>query len=604
MNFRRATLATILLTAAAALGLQVVTRAVRQRAAVTPSSMAGLLPQGALLTIESPDFAALLRSWNDSREEKAWLASDNYAVFSNSRLLSRLTDAQAEFESAAQAKASADAINFDGDFLTQVAGRQSIFAWYDVGNLEFLYMTRMPAAQAGRIALLQSHAGWSARQSAGLTFYVRHTQQGAEGQPRTVAYAQVPGVSGTMLVLGTREDLVANALALVRRTHPADALSSEPWYADAAASLPADARQPALHMVLNLDRLVPLPAFRTYWIQQNISQMKQYRAAVSDLYLEGRESREERALLLKGAVAEPANAALGSLAALVPQDSGVYRAMASHDPALAVAALEEKLLGRAALNKVADRLAPDPSLDAPHSGSTTDLETRIDSPAPVPESASTQALVKVAETAGLDAVLTWSSALPPDTPGGLWMPIHSVVALHAAKPWSAGSLQAALQQSLRGGLTTATLGIDFDTIQVAGNTIYALRGPKPLFFGMNAGLAVFSDDRGLLEGVLRKTPLLQGAAAPATFLGGFDHQSQRLPYQRLTALIDGTNKSSGAEPTNDAEAGGAPPYFSRNLRSLSDSFAALASEHVVERPVDLSSGPALRQTVTYAWLNQ
>ena len=50
-------------------------------------------------------------------------------------------------------------------------------------------------------------------------------------------------------------------------------------------------------MVLNLDRIVPMPEFRTYWVQQNITEMKQYRSAVSDLYLDPPAFREERALL-------------------------------------------------------------------------------------------------------------------------------------------------------------------------------------------------------------------------------------------------------------------------------------------------------------------
>jgi hypothetical protein len=186
-------------------------QAVRQRAAAAPVAMASMLPQGALLTIESPDFAALLHDWNVSPEQKAWLASDHYGVFSNSRLFGRLNDARTEFENAARSS------QFDGDFLTQVAGRQSIFAWYDVGNLEFLYITRLPAGQAANIALLKQRAGWSARQSGGSTFYLRKTPAGssaagaaeaesAQGKARTVAFAQVSDAGGDLLVLATREE--------------------------------------------------------------------------------------------------------------------------------------------------------------------------------------------------------------------------------------------------------------------------------------------------------------------------------------------------------------------------------------------------------------
>ena len=54
--------AAILLTAAAALAFQ----AARPPSRTSPNALAALVPQGALLTIESPDFAALLNSWNQS----------------------------------------------------------------------------------------------------------------------------------------------------------------------------------------------------------------------------------------------------------------------------------------------------------------------------------------------------------------------------------------------------------------------------------------------------------------------------------------------------------------------------------------------------------
>jgi hypothetical protein len=59
--------------------------------------LAGYIPEGPLLVVEARDFGALLKDWNASKEKPAWLASDNYAVFSRSRLFIRLADAQTEF---------------------------------------------------------------------------------------------------------------------------------------------------------------------------------------------------------------------------------------------------------------------------------------------------------------------------------------------------------------------------------------------------------------------------------------------------------------------------------------------------------------------------
>src|SRR5580698_7859778 len=80
-----------------------------------PPTLVAMLPQGALLTIEAKDFAGLLKRWNDSPEKAAWLKSDNFSVFSRSRLFGRLGDAQNEFAQSA-------GLPPDMSFLKEVAG--------------------------------------------------------------------------------------------------------------------------------------------------------------------------------------------------------------------------------------------------------------------------------------------------------------------------------------------------------------------------------------------------------------------------------------------------------------------------------------------------
>ena len=93
----------------------------------------------------------------------------------------------------------------------------------------------------------------------------------------------------------------------------------------------------------------------------------------------------------------------------------------------------------------------------------SDLETRIDTPAPVSATYSNQDLTAALQKAGLDALLTYSSAEQPAANVPLWVPVHNAVVLHAASPWNAQTLQAALQQSLMaapkalGGQPDATL---------------------------------------------------------------------------------------------------------------------------------------------------
>jgi hypothetical protein len=583
-------------------------QAVRSSAAA-PQSMAAMLPQGALLTIESPDFGTLLREWNASSEQRAWLASDNYSVFSRSHLFGRLDDARREFEAAAKASPRADT-TLNGDFLTHVAGHQSIFAWYDVGNLEFLYITRIDAAQAANLSLMKDRASWSARQAGGTTFYMRKSSAAAppasdeaaddqaasaQGKARTVAFAQVHDAGGDLLLLATREDLIANALELM---HPAAgannaSVANEPWFSDAAAAQPQNRNAPMLHMVLNLHRLVPLPYFRSYWVQRNVSEMAHYRAAVSDLYRESGSFREQRALLLEQPNTESVQADLDSLAMLVPT-SGAFRAMATTNADDAVTMLAEKLLGQVELADAPEQDAPDPSLDVPETGTgASDYETRIDTPAPMTAATSNKALAQALTSAGLDAVVTYSSAQLPATSTGVWVPMHSAVVLHATSNWNAQALAAALQQSLRGSLTAAALGIEFRPESANGATIYTLNGPKPLFFATSGAVCLLADDRALLQSMLLESTRARASdRRPATIIAGFDHTTQRAPFARLTSLIDGTNHAPAA---TDAHV--EPAYFSGNLRSLSEAFAALGSERFEER----RDGATVRQTVAYQW---
>ena len=593
----RAALALLLLIAIAAIAYQVRTT---QRS-TAPQSLTAYVPQDALLTIESPDFASLLHRWTSSPQGRTWLASDNYSVFQNSRLFGRLTDAQTSFATAAGIPAGAGLLN-------EVAGKESVFAWYDIGKLEFLYITRMPAAQAEQSQLLQSRASYQRRHAGNSDFYIRTS--GTDYS--TVAFAQVSTPSGDLLLLATREDLIANALALIAAPSPTNSVMQEPWFHDASAALPPDNPAPSLHMVLNLDLIAKDPHFQSYWIQRNITWTRQFRAAASDLYLEPARFREERVLLPKSP--EPAAAAtpdIAALAALAPPSTGVFRAVATQDPSIAVTAIQEKLLGSYTGPPPDAEYAPNPSLEAPQTGSAGDLETLIDVPPPVSAAASTGGLTQVLQSANLDAVLTLSSAQSPAEAGGLWVPIHSAVVLHTANPANQQTLASALQQTLRGSLTTANIGIDLHPTDEAGTTIYAVTGPRPLLFVLSStpaygNLILLADDKPLLLDLLHNLAANppQRTATPATWIAAFNHTSQRAPYARLTSLIDGTNNQTAdatagptAGPNGNVEVAAAPAFFSRNIRSLSNAFSTLESERVVERTVDSN----LRQTVTYNW---
>jgi hypothetical protein len=597
--------ASLLAVAASSIGLW----AGLQSSPQSPTQMAAMLPQGALLTIESQDFATLLNQWNHSPQKAAWMKSDNYSEFSNSRLFGRLGDAQKEFAQAAGVPAD----KIGSDFLKQVAGTESVFAWYDIGKLEFLYITRLTPGAAEQNPLMQMRDRFSARQAAGQTFYVR-TQADSPGQdsqfmqPRTVAFA----TSSDWLLLATREDLMAGALTLMAsnagNSGTVTSVAAEPWFVDASAA--AAKKTGELRMTLNLEKIVPSPYFRSYWIQRNITEMKQYRSAVADLFTQAGDFREERVLLPKTPAADAVlTPSLAGLTALLPQHTGVFQAEAAPGVEAVLRSLDEKLLQRAPSTFADPFQAPQANLEVPEVGSSSDFETRIDTPplALPAKGADLAPLRQDLANSGLDAMLTLSRT--GEAADGIWVPFQSAIVLSSTRDWDAAQMQTALQTALAARLTASDLGLEWKPVKVKTGTYFEIGETRHLEIAARGKLCILTDDPGLMQEILersagsgrdRKPSRQSGEAAQdagASLIAGFDLAQERSNFGRWSALVDRTNPGAGSSDGGAVAAQGSPRFFSQNIRSLGDSFKGLKSERVVERRDE----NVTRQTVTYAW---
>ena len=586
----------LLMAAVAMAGMLWVAAQVAPVPAEKPAGVAAMLPQGALLAIESPDFGVLLHDWEASPEQAAWLKSDDYGVFSRSRLFQRLSEAQEEFAGAA-------GLAPDGAFLSEIAGTDTIFAWYDIGKLEFVYITRLPPGKAEQTRLMQSKSSFSQRQVGGSTFYLRTHGSDQGGQVRTVAFA----VSGDYLLLATREDLMANALALIAGSS-SNSLATEPWFADARNAIAATPKAPELRMTLDLGRIVKTPYFRSYWVQENVTEMKQYRAANIDLYRDSEQMREERVLLSQSAGSGGPQAELGELVALAPARAAVYRAVATSDAAVAVQALEEKVLSRGPTAYSNQRIAPSADLSESMTGSASDLETRIDATPLVARRPEEEAglLREQIAAAGITGVLTvdWNQPGEADEEAGsspIWVPLHSAVVIRATKAWDEGALENGLAAALEPQLSAGRLGMSW-TRRSGGYS--GLGEVRPLLMAVRGDLLLVADDAAMMEAMLARTA---SARAPmeAVFVGEFNHSDAAAPFARLARVLDRTGEVSASgeaqrqTPGADERGqGAAPAFFSGDMVGLSESFRAMTSEHVVER----RDGPVVRETVTYRWL--
>jgi hypothetical protein len=528
-----------------------------------------LVPGGALLYIEARDFSALIRDWTESPEKAEWLKSDDYRVFSNSRLFLRLKKASDEFASAAGIPPSTQ-------FLNDVAGRESALAIYNIGNLEFLYITRLSSGNFLQSALWQSRNKFEPRNSTGKPFFTRKDRESG----RVVAF----GVADDYLVLGTREDLVATSLELLSGGK-ARAVQDDGWYTRASAAT----RNPAgdLRMLLNLEKIASTPHFRTYWVQQNITEMQSYSVAVTDLYRDGAVYREERVILAKkplddeNALRQVANS-VSDLVALVPKGEGFYRA-APVTTKESLAALQQKILAPHFGAGPAQKLAPDVQLTGGQTGSASDLETRIDQQ-PAVNSVNTdsmESLHKQFAAATPQAMLVVHSARKNQD--NVLLNIASLVAISASSEWDLAAVQSGIQQVVAPGLTAGQLGTEWREVKGAGG-YYELDGLSPVLLARRGKVLLLANDATMLKSVLQlsgSTPV-----SPVSYAAGFNHSGERKNFYQLTALTD-KGTASGQEPQ----------FFSQNVSSLSRTFGRLESEEVVMR----HGKDKIEQTVSYHW---
>jgi hypothetical protein len=528
-----------------------------------------IIPEGAMLYIESRDFLALLKDWNSSPERALWLKSDDYRVFSNSRLFLRLSEASDQFAAAA-------GLPPNMQFLMEAAGRESALALYDIGNLEFLYISRLASSSFVESQLWQTRSKFQPRTAGGRQFFARKDEKSG----RVVAFA----LADDYLVLGTREDLVAGALELMSGSKGRN-VRQEGWYAhavSAASKAPGD-----LRMVMNMEKLAVTPHFRTYWIQRNITEMQGYSSAISDLYREGSVYREERIIFPKqeadDTTLSQSAQAVSALLSSVPKDSGFYKVEAA-GATESLAVLRQKIflpeVGGVATNNV----APQVQLTGGTTGSSTDLETRIDvEPASRAVADPAPALLQALESAKPQGLMMVQSMEKNND--GVLLHVPTVVAIAGSSDWDIAALQQATQQVLAPARTTSALGLQWHEVKEAGG-YYELDGLNPVQMAVRGTLVYFANDATLLSRVLqiRNQPLPQSP----TYIAGFSHAREREKFYKLTALLDQSARSTEQEPQ----------FFSQNIASFSRSFSKLESEEVITR----QTRDKIQQTVTYRWI--
>ncbi|MDA1312975.1 MAG: hypothetical protein O2968_06545 [Acidobacteria bacterium] len=537
--------------------------------------LARYVPEGSLLVLEAENFAALLRDWNTAPQKTVWLASDNYSSFSRSKLFLRLQEAQSEFATAAGLPA-------DMPLVESVAGRESIVAVYDVGSLQFLYITRLPSAQAMESALWRTRANFEPRNAGQRPYYVRADA----ASQREVAFA----TSGDYLLLATSGDVLAAALRLLVG-EPQAAVTSEAWYADAAA---ARSQRGELRMLMNLERLVRTPHFRSYWIQQNVSEVGKYRTGVADLFRSGTEFKEERTFLpavqaVAGQQSQANAQAAANLLRFAPNGAGFHAVRPLTSTAEAVNFVADKLLTPRISGMQRVQNAPQVYVGDGRTGDEGALETRIDQPPAVYSSGglAQEAVVEAFESNPPLAALQVESSRKSG--GDVFVGTDTALVLVAASDWDAAALRPAFQSAVRGLWTTSSLGAQWTQQSIGGETFHQFGGLTPLVIAVRGPHLFLANSAELLISVLARATSAAGES-PVLYAAQFRRAAEQANYETLMRHLDYLQFGQYRFQQNRE-----PDFFSENVASLGRTLERVESMSIrVAR-----NGESVNQTVIY-----
>ncbi len=521
-------------------------------------SLSRYLPAGPVVALEAQDFQSLLDSWNAAPEKEAWLASDNYAEFSRSKLFLRLQEAQQEL-------AAATGFPIDLTQVEAIAGEASVLGVYDIGELRLLYITRLDESAALQSALLRSRLEIEPRQAGGVDYWVRADAESG----RNIAFGVVDG----LLFIATDDGLMGRALEL-HAGQGGDALPGESWY-------PTHGPHGDLRIIENLNVLVRSPHFRSYWIQGNITELSAYSSATADVFVEDTGIREERRLERR----EPAEAVesvdASALTGLVPDEAAFFQAW--QDPTLedAMGLLSQKLLDPQSGEYVPNyELAPGvASLDGRVGG---DLETPIDTPPAVASRSALNAepLRAILASADLEAMIQVQTS---SLEAGLAR-YPSLVGIRAATAWDEANVLAAFPASVAGYWAAADDGTSWS----GRGAFYELTGLRPLFLAIRGDLLLASDSEALISAAIARADV-PANGEPAIYRAGFRHDRETDNYVAAMAHLDFLD---GRNPLQTPRQ---PSLFADNIGSLSRTLSRVGTVDITRR----DRGTYVEETVSY-----
>lgn len=248
-----------------------------QAAPEAVKKMAALVPGKPLVFLYAPDFSGLVKTIVDGPAVSSYLGSEGRKNFEESRLYLKL---KVRFEEVSGM--------FGGEVkfadLRSLAGSESALALYDVGELKFLFLTRMTESQRAATFLWESRGQAQEAQAAGGSYYAL-----SGGASKAKVFF---GAAGDWLMLGNDESTFSPAFQrALDPSAPQKALADAP---DFNHAFPKDFAVHELAMFLDQTALGDDQYFRRYWLYRNLDDLEWIETAVVDLALRDQAWTETR----------------------------------------------------------------------------------------------------------------------------------------------------------------------------------------------------------------------------------------------------------------------------------------------------------------------
>ncbi len=270
-------------------------------------------PREAVLYLQIADLPALIKLWNESELKEKYLASDNYNDFRNRHLGRKLASRWQEFSDSA-------GFAIDLDVLSSITGNQASIALYDVGKLEFVFITPVSDEIFAATKFASNRNKFTEETlDDGTVIYRADVEADRSRQTQELIFTQLKG----RFILTTSEKLLVQTLNNINGKKSKNRLIDEPLF-----NLLSEKIEPHLATVwLNQTALNDDYYFKHYWLMSDPGKLKNLRAGIFDFEMQEGKLIERRKFLLKKAVesAQIENSVAEKMLTFLPSAIPFYR---------------------------------------------------------------------------------------------------------------------------------------------------------------------------------------------------------------------------------------------------------------------------------------